>query len=68
MRRVDRLSVPAPDALVGPKSRGLKELEKAKKFFNAQEVVNRLGMLTPWRCGRKLGLIGDSSCIRTKTA
>lgn len=39
MRRVDRLSVPAPDVLVGPKSRGLKELEKARKFFKAQEVA-----------------------------
>lgn len=34
----------------------------------AVDVVNRRGMLTPWRCGRKLGLTGDSSCIRTKTA
>ena len=31
-------------------------------------LVNRHRTFTPWRCGRKLGLIGDSSCIRTKTA
>ncbi|WP_027681698.1 hypothetical protein [Rhizobium leguminosarum] len=36
MRRVERISVSAPDVLVGPKSKGGKEYEKAKIFFKAQ--------------------------------
>lgn len=40
------------------------ELKQAAR----DQAVNRHRNGTPWRCGRKLGLTGDSSCIRTKTA